>query len=208
MRATAFCTLPLKCVDIPNRIVHQYPSLGVKTKLLKGRDTVLLDIPELLAVVQAWDDRLRGEFEEDYLWYPVIGSNLGIPELTKNHPGKYRRATLAKNLNKLFDRTGIPRMSPHKFRRGHKVFLDARSTSAADMIAGRMNLMHEGDGTSEKYYGELTISDMHSRITRMSRRIINEEQLFANGNNSEELVRQISASVTAEVLRNLRVSAN
>jgi hypothetical protein len=43
----------------PKRIIIQNPNLGVQTKNSKYEITYLLDIPELLKVVQAWDDDIR-----------------------------------------------------------------------------------------------------------------------------------------------------
>lgn len=54
MRATAFGTLPIKCVDIAARKVSQLPTMGVKTKNRKAAITTLLDIPDLLEVVTDW----------------------------------------------------------------------------------------------------------------------------------------------------------
>jgi len=59
MRIGAFVSLPIQAVDIPNRKVIQYPSLRVRTKNRKYGITYLLDIPELLKVVQEWDDEVR-----------------------------------------------------------------------------------------------------------------------------------------------------
>jgi site-specific recombinase XerD len=58
MRIGAFVSLPVRCVDISNRLVDQFPSLGVRTKNGKHATTYLLDIPELLHVVQSWHDEV------------------------------------------------------------------------------------------------------------------------------------------------------
>ena len=41
MRATAFCTLPIAAVDLPNRLIKQWPSLGVATKNYKSDSTTI-----------------------------------------------------------------------------------------------------------------------------------------------------------------------
>jgi hypothetical protein len=58
-RASAFTTLPISAVDLPGRTLHQWPELGVATKNGKRATTYLLPIPELLAVAQTWDDKVR-----------------------------------------------------------------------------------------------------------------------------------------------------
>ncbi len=52
MRAGAFGSLSIACVDLPNRTIKQWPSLGVQTKNGKSATTYLLDMPELLVVVE------------------------------------------------------------------------------------------------------------------------------------------------------------
>src|SRR3990172_10669158 len=49
MRIGAFVTLPILAVDIVNRTINQFPSLGVRTKNSKHGTTFLLDIPEFLS---------------------------------------------------------------------------------------------------------------------------------------------------------------
>ena len=61
IRAGAFGTLPIDAVDLPNRTIKQWTSLGVETKNDKSATTYLLDIPELLAVVEDWDDLIRAQ---------------------------------------------------------------------------------------------------------------------------------------------------
>lgn len=46
MRATAFCSLTVECVDADQGRVLQYPHMGVKTKNRKAARTVLYDIPD------------------------------------------------------------------------------------------------------------------------------------------------------------------
>lgn len=59
MRITAFLTLPLHCIDLTIRKIDQDPCKGVITKNRKTAITTLLPIPELLNVVEAWDDLMR-----------------------------------------------------------------------------------------------------------------------------------------------------
>lgn len=51
MRASALVSLSLEAVDVEERAVRQWPSLGVRTKNDKAATTYLLEIPDLLDVV-------------------------------------------------------------------------------------------------------------------------------------------------------------
>lgn len=59
MRAGALVSLTIDCVDVVNRTIKQWPTLGVKTKNRKSATTNLLNIPELLTVVESWDSYIR-----------------------------------------------------------------------------------------------------------------------------------------------------
>lgn len=72
MRITAFLTLPLSCVDVNGRRIEQHPGKGVITKNRKAAVTTMLPIPELLAVVKAWDDHVRQELSLDSPWFAYI----------------------------------------------------------------------------------------------------------------------------------------
>ncbi|HEY4690001.1 MAG TPA: hypothetical protein VIK33_11870, partial [Anaerolineae bacterium] len=77
-RATAFCTLTLECVDIAERTVKQYPTMGVKTKNGKAGLTRLLEIPDLLQVVEDWDSFVRTQLPPTAPWYPIIDMAFGV----------------------------------------------------------------------------------------------------------------------------------
>ena len=77
MRIGAFVSLPIQAVDIPNRKVIQYPSLGVRTKNRKFGITYLLDIPELLRVVQEWDDEVRAILPPNGFWFAPLSPETG-----------------------------------------------------------------------------------------------------------------------------------
>jgi hypothetical protein len=53
MRAGAFGSPPISAIDLPNRSIKQWPTLGVKTKNHKSATTYLLDIPDLLYFTRA-----------------------------------------------------------------------------------------------------------------------------------------------------------
>ena len=51
-RASAVATLPISAVDIPGKLLRQWPELGVATKNGKRATTFLLPIPELLSIAK------------------------------------------------------------------------------------------------------------------------------------------------------------
>ncbi len=69
IRIGAYVTLPIKAVDIRNKTVKQYPSLGVRTKNSKYAKTSLWDIPELLEVAQDWDNEVRTILPDTGFWF-------------------------------------------------------------------------------------------------------------------------------------------
>ncbi len=192
MRATAFCTVPLSCVDIESRTVLQYPSLGVRTKNSKGAETRLLEIPDLLAVVADWDSRIRALIPESALWFSFLRSNLGEAELVDRPPGRYRRITLADNLKKLFEAAGLDYMSPHKFRHGHAIYGLSQSSELADFKAVSMNLMHSSLGITDSIYAMLTADDMKERIANLGNGNGNKS---VNGDHIAEVVRRVMAEM-------------
>ncbi len=167
MRATAFVTLPLMCFDFQTRTIKQFPKLGVRTKNRKSGNTRLLEIPDLLDEVAAWDQFVRKQLPETAPWYPVIDISLGEQVLTADAPGKFRAKSLSDNLKALFQRTGLEPMSPHKFRHGHAVYAMSQARSIADLKALSQNLMHENIGTTEGIYGVSPDKEMHDRIARL-----------------------------------------
>jgi hypothetical protein len=69
IRIGAFVTLPIKAVDLENRSIKLWPSLGVKTKFEKHHTAYLLEIPELLELVFNWDYKIRKVFKTEYPWF-------------------------------------------------------------------------------------------------------------------------------------------
>lgn len=69
IRIGAFVTLPIKAVEIENRSIMLWPSLGVKTKFNKHSTVFLFEIPELLEVVTAWDIKVNQSLNPDDLWF-------------------------------------------------------------------------------------------------------------------------------------------
>jgi len=74
MRADALASIPISCVDLPNRRISQLPESGVRTKNRKAALTYLLEIPELLAVVERWNSRIQC-LPQGALWYTTVSSD-------------------------------------------------------------------------------------------------------------------------------------
>ena len=191
MRATAFLTLPIECVDIAARTVKQDPTLGVKTKNNKAAVTRLLEIPDLLAIVQDWDCFIRDQLPPSANWYPVIEQSFGIQTLTDRPSGQFRNRDFGRRIQRLFNKAGLEPLTPHKFRHGHALYGLNRSRDMSDYKAVSMNLMHSDIGITDSVYAVLSDQAMQDRIARL-------------GIDSVEDTTGEIASIVAEVLRQMR----
>jgi integrase len=181
MRIGAFSTLPIGAVDLENRTVRQWPSLGVKTKGSKMATTYLLEIPELLAVVNEWDVFVRERLPKTAMWsVPTSSSGFGERELSVEPPGEYRHTTIRKQLRGLFAVTGLPYRSPHRFRHGHAVYGLQRAQTMADYKAISINLMHTDITVTDSIYAPLASDEVQARITALSGRAATRVQLAAD----------------------------
>lgn len=184
IRATAFCTLPISCVDIESRAILQYPTLGVRTKNLKAAQTSLLEIADLMEVVGEWDAFVRSELPLSAPWWAVIRIWNGEQRLTDNPPSPYRASVLRKRIKALFVRAGMPPMSPHKFRHGHAVWSLKQAKDIADLKAVSMNLMHSDIGVTDSIYAVLSDDDVRKRIEALG-----QENGGGDGADEDEIVR-------------------
>ncbi len=164
MRAQAFVSLPVKCVDLGQMRILQLPSMGVRTKNRKAAKTTLLRIPDLLEVVRAWDARVRAEGME--LWYPVINP---WQQFVKREVENWvsRRSGLWRGMKVICGRAGIPFMSPHKLRHGHIYYMMKRVKDIEQLKTLSQNVMHNSVATTDGIYGRLVaddISDMYEEL--------------------------------------------
>lgn len=163
MRIGAFVTLRIECVDLAQRVIKQWPALGVHTKGGKTATTYLLDIPDLLAVVQEWDSYVRQVSPASGLWYPaLLRDGVAIDVTATSHPN--RRAQFDLELRDLCQRAGVPYRSPHKLRHGHAVYALQQAQTLADYKAISQNLMHASLQTTDAVYAVLTPDDVAARI--------------------------------------------
>jgi integrase len=156
MRGGAFGSLPLEAVDLKERAVKQWPSLGVRTKNGKSATTYLFEIPELLEVVEEWDAFVRPQLPSTAMWYTPIITSCGQQRLSADPPGDNRNVALARRIRKIFAVAGLQYKSPHKFRHGHAVYGLQHAHTMADYKAISMNLMHKDirvtDGSTRPWW--------------------------------------------------------
>ena len=158
-------------MNIAERTVKQYPTMGVKTKNRKAGLTRLLEIPDLLQVVEDWDRFVRTQLPPTAPWYPIIDMAFGVQTMTADQPGRYRQVRLTANIKMLFEKVGLPPMSAHKFRHGHAVYGLKQAREVSDLKAISMNLMHSSIGITDSIYAVLSDKDMQERIARLGQAV-------------------------------------
>ena len=167
MRADALASIPISCVDIPNRTIYQLPERGVRTKGRKAAKTYLLNIPQLLQVVTHWDAHLS-EFclPPDSLWYSTLTRDgMTVTATTKAFAGRYN--ILKEDLHIICKLAGIPYLSPHKLRHGHTVYALKRTANVAQFKAVSQNIMHSSLVTTDQIYGRLLNDDVQDIISSL-----------------------------------------
>ncbi len=170
MRARAFCTLPIRCVDVGARRVRQIPAEGVATKNRKAAVTTLHGIPGLLSVVTEWDTFVRERLPDSAPWWPDLESNGRKSQPVSSGPSKTRRQTLKDCIYRLFDLAGLPRRSPHKFRHGHAVYGIGLAQDIGDLKAVSQNLMHSSITITDGVYAILNDDDVERRIAQLGKK--------------------------------------
>ena len=169
IRIGAFVSLPIQAVDIRNRKIIQSPNLGVKTKNRKYAVTYLLDIPELLKVVQAWDDEIRPVLPPNGFWFTPLSSETGQIDRNAVSIGEHRITLARRSIKKWLDQVGLPYHSPHKFRHGHVHFGIANSKNIADYKAVSMNVMHSSMEITDQFYSVLQDEEVKNRINSFNK---------------------------------------
>lgn len=167
MRADALASLPISCVHLERREIHQLPEMGVRTKNRKAAITYLLEIPELLEVVFAWQRRLS-DLSPDCLWYsPLTSDGMTLAPAAIARTG--RGDLLGHDLRRICDRAQVPYLSPHKFRHGHAVYALKAAHDLADLKAISQNMMHASVTITDEIYGRLVDDDVRQVITGLGR---------------------------------------
>lgn len=165
MRVGAASSLPIQALLLAECEVHQWASLGVRTKNYKSATTYLLKIPKLLAVIEHWDRIVRPQLPPTAAWYAPIVSRWGEQTLSAITPGKNRNVAANKRLKALFVRAGLKPKSAHKFRHGHAVYGRQHASTIDDYKAVSQNLMHSDISITDGIYAPQPESEMKSRIS-------------------------------------------
>jgi site-specific recombinase XerD len=167
MRADTLSSLPLQCVDLPNMRIFQVPSMGPRTKNNKAAITYLLNIPELLEIVRAWDDRLRRQsYAPNALWLaPLNHDGMVIHEST--HAIQERSVVIRDDIALICKKAGIEYLSPHKFRHGHIVYARSHARNMEDVKAISQNVMHANSIITDQIYSGLTSNQVRNIITSL-----------------------------------------
>lgn len=168
MRAGAFVTLSLACIDLASGSVKQWPKLGVHTKNGKAATTRLLEIPDLMTVIRRWDDYVRANLPNNALWFASLSSD-GMSLTGATVAGVERRAMVAKAIRRLCQRAGLAYHSPHKLRHGHAVYALKQARTIEQLKAISQNLMHSSLTITDGVYGVLSGQDMADAIAGLGR---------------------------------------
>lgn len=164
IRVGAFVTLPIKAVDLENRTIMLWPSLGVKTKFNQHNTAYLLEIPELLDVVIAWNNKVRKYLDLEAPWFAPFSPIIGGFDKDYKDVGKHRSDRARKDLRIWLEKVELPYHSPHKFRHGHAVYSLKQAITITDLKAISQNLNHASIKTTDQIYSILSEDDVRERI--------------------------------------------
>lgn len=197
IRIGAFVSLPIKAVDLKNLEIKQWPSIGVQTKFNKHQTTYLLDIPDLIEVIKAWDYKVNKVFSPDGLWFAPFSPVTGHLDIHNKNLGKYRADRARKDLKEFLNRIGCEYHSPHKFRRGYAIYSSALSKNSKDMKAISQNMMHSSIATTEKYI-DLPEKEQKELILGLAGNEFNTE------NDLDLIVDRVADKVVERLLREIK----
>jgi integrase len=196
IRVGAFVTLPIKAVNLAKREIYQFPSYGVHTKFHKKGTTHLLNIPDLLQVVQAWDTEIRHYVGEESYWFTPLSPDTGSFDSNIKQAGEFRSSRANKDLHDWCGRMGIPYHSPHKFRHGHAVYGIEQSEDVADLKAISQNLMHSNLSITDGVYGMLSVDAVGKRIEKISKsKLVAENTELSLANQLIELGEKMKSNI-------------
>jgi site-specific recombinase XerC len=198
IRVGAFVTLPIKGLDLENREIKQWPKLGVHTKNKKHATTYLLNIPELIEVVRAWDDFVRTNLSEDFPWFANISPETGELDQDILNIGEDRHHGARKDLKEWLIKVDLPYHSPHKFRHGFAVYALKLAKDIGNLKAISQNLMHKNISITDGIYGILSESDVKAQITSLGDGEISSENF-----NLQELLqlnREVIKKIESKIL--------
>lgn len=167
MRADTLASLPMQCIDLPNLRIYQIPSMGVRTKNNKAAITYLLNVPELLDVVRAWDNRLRQRnFAPNALWYAPLNHD-GMDFYETSRAIQARHGIIRDDIEMLCKKLGMSYASPHKFRHGHIVYARSFASNMEEVKAISQNVMHANTIITDQIYSGLSANKVQNVITKL-----------------------------------------
>jgi integrase len=167
MRDDTLSSLPLQCIDLPNMRIFQVPSMGPRTKNNKAAITYLLDIPDLLSIVTAWDQRLRAKnFSPNALWFAPLNHD-GMQMRESTHAIQERGTIVRDDTILICKKAGIEYKSPHKFRHGHIVYARSRAQNMEQVKAISQNVMHANTIITDQIYSGLATDQVRNIITTL-----------------------------------------
>lgn len=168
MRADALASLPINCVHLEDRAIHQFPLMGVRTKNRKAAVTFLLDIPEIFDVVKRWDDRARSALPANALWYsPLSRDGMSLAPTTEAALRRYD--VIEEDVRLICQRAGVEYQSPHKLRHGHVVWGLKRARTIEELKAISQNVMHSSITITDGTYGNLVRDDVRLVISQLGK---------------------------------------
>jgi site-specific recombinase XerD len=166
MRPDALASIPIACVDLPRKRILQIPQMGVRTKNNKAAVTYLLDIPELLDIIYAWDRRVRTSFVPTALWYATLATDgMQLTETTRAIVG--RASVIGDDLRIICQKAGVEYKSPHKLRHGHIVYARNLAHDMAQLKAISQNVMHANVLITDQVYASLTDNQVQNVISSL-----------------------------------------
>lgn len=130
--------------------------------------TFLLNIPELLKVVQDWDDEVRPILPPHRFWFAPLSPETGKIDPSIVSIGEHRSTLARRNIKEWLESRGLPYHSPHKFRHGHVHYGQERSKTFADYKAVSQNVMHSSTKITEQTYSNLNDGEVQKRIARLA----------------------------------------
>jgi integrase len=167
MRPDSLASAPRRCIDLPQRRVLQLPSLGIRTKNRKAGITYLLDIPDLIDVVRAWDRKV-GHMAPTALWYATLDpGGTCLHETERAIRG--RASVIGDDLRPLCQRAGVEYKSPHKFRHGHIVYARGLARNMDEVKAISQNVMHANIIITDQVYSGLKTDQVQTTIASLGK---------------------------------------
>jgi site-specific recombinase XerC len=172
IRIKAFVTLPIKAINLNDFSIKQWPALGVATKNQKHATTYMLNIPELLPIVQRWDQEVRSHYSDNALWFAPLSPETGCFDASIQTIGRYRDTRARKDLQAFLNRVELIYHSPHKFRHGQAVYAIKQAQTVGELKAVSQNMTHSNLSTTDGIYGVLSPDDVKNKIINLGNKLV------------------------------------